>query len=150
MKWAAENAATMGASLSTGAPMNTAKYPRLALSACATALALLAVGAQAQETSLSSDEIRAAWMDKTVFGTLVGGPLGGRSIELQLKSDGTASVSGAVTDIGTWRLPGQGYCATWAKIRAGQERCFTVVRKGTDTLMVNPDGSVSTLISAVR
>jgi uncharacterized membrane protein len=122
----------------------------LALSACATALALLAVGAQAQETSLSSDEIRAAWMDKTVFGTLVGGPLGGRSIELQLKSDGTASVSGAVTDIGTWRLPGQGYCATWAKIRAGQERCFTVVRKGTDTLMVNPDGSVSTLISAVR
>ena len=114
------------------------------------ALALLSGSVQAQEASLSSEEVRAAWTDKTVMGTLVGGPLGGRSIELQLKSDGTASVSGAVTDTGTWRLPGQGYCATWTKIRAGQERCFTVVRKGTDTLVVNPDGSVSTLISAVR
>lgn len=130
--------------------MNTANSLRLAFSACATALAFLAVGVQAQETSLSSDEIRAAWVDKTVAGTLVGGPLGGKSVEIQLKSDGSVSISGAVTDTGTWRLPGQGYCATWTKIRAGQERCFTVVRRGTDTLVINPDGSVSTLVSAVR
>ncbi len=129
--------------------MNTANSTRFAFSACV-ALALLAGSAQAQETSLSSEDVRAAWMDKTVAGTLVGGPLGGRSIEIQLKSDGTAFVSGAVTDTGTWRLPGQGYCATWTKIRAGQERCFTVTRKGADTLIVNPDGSVSTLVSAVR
>lgn len=120
-----------------------------AVAACAV-LALLSGGAQAQDATLSSEDIRAAWTDKTVVGTLVGGPLGGRSIEFQLKSDGTATLSGAVTDTGTWRLPGQGYCATWTKIRAGQERCFTVVRKGNDTLVVNPDGSVSTLISAVR
>lgn len=129
--------------------MNTANPYRFDFS-IVVALALLSGSVQAQEASLSSEEVRAAWTDKTVMGTLVGGPLGGRSIELQLKSDGTASVSGAVTDTGTWRLPGQGYCATWTKIRAGQERCFTVVRKGTDTLVVNPDGSVSTLISAVR
>jgi hypothetical protein len=130
--------------------MNTANSLRLAFSACATALAFLAVGVQAQETSLSSEEIRAAWMDKTVVGTVVAGPLGGRSVEMQMKSDGTAIASGAVTDTGTWRLPGQGYCATWTKIRAGQERCFTVVRRGTDTLVINPDGSVSILVSAVR
>ena len=104
----------------------------------------------AQDTSMSSDDIRAAWLDKTVVGTLAGGPFAGKSIDLVMKSDGTATVSGAVTDTGTWRLPGQGYCATWAKIRAGQERCFTVVRKGTETLVLNPDGSVSTTITAVR
>jgi hypothetical protein len=114
------------------------------------AFALLTGNVHAQQAFLSSEEIRAAWVDRTVMGTLVGGPLGGKSIELQLKSDGTAAVSGATTDTGTWRLPGQGYCATWTKIRAGQERCFTVVRKDGDTLVINPDGSVSTLVSAVR
>ena len=106
--------------------------------------------AHAQDTSLTSDDIRAAWLDKTVVGTLMSGPMAGKSIDFQLKSDGTATLSGAVTDTGTWRMPGQGYCATWAKIRAGQERCFTVVRKGADTLVINPDGSVSTTITAVR
>ena len=129
--------------------MNTANSSRFALYVCA-ALASFAANALAQETSLTSEEVRAAWIDKTVVGTLVGGPLGGKSIEMQLKSDGSASISGAASDTGTWRFPGQGYCATWTKIRAGQERCFTVVRRGPDTLVVNPDGSVSTLISAVR
>lgn len=118
--------------------------------AVSTALTLLTGNAQAQDISLSSDDIKAQWMDKTILGTLVGGPLAGKSIEMHMKADGSLSINGAVTDTGTWRLPGQGYCATWIKIRAGQERCFTVVRKGPDTLVVNPDGSVSTLISAVR
>lgn len=114
------------------------------------AFGLLTGGVQAQDISLSSDDIKVQWMDKTIVGTLVGGPLAGKSIEMHMKADGSLSINGAVTDTGTWRLPGQGYCATWTKIRAGQERCFTVVRKGADTLIVNPDGSVSTLISAVR
>ena len=119
--------------------------------ACAIGITTLMSGlACAQDVSLSSDDIRAAWMDKTVTGTIASGPLAGKDIELQLKSDGTSTLSGAATDNGTWRLPGQGYCATWTKIRAGQERCFTVVRKGADTLVLNPDGSTSTAIKSVR
>lgn len=118
--------------------------------AACTVLALLAGGVQAQDISLTSEDIKAQWLDKTIVGTLVGGPLAGRSIDMHMKADGGLFIAGAVTDSGTWRLPGQGYCATWTKIRAGQERCFTVVRKGADTLILNPDGSVSTLISAVR
>jgi hypothetical protein len=130
--------------------MNTANSPRLAFSACATALAFLAVDVQAQETSLSSEEIRAAWLDKTVVGTVAAGPLAGKAIDFQLKSGGTATLNGAVSDTGTWRMPGQGYCVTWIKIRAGQERCFAVVRRGTETLVLNPDGSLNTTITAVR
>lgn len=119
---------------------------------------LIAIGAAlltggtslAQESSMSSDDVRAAWVGKTVTGTIAGGPLAGKDIDLQLKPDGTATVSGATTDTGTWRLPGKGYCATWVKIRAGQERCFTVVQRGTDTLVLNPDGSISTTIKSVR
>jgi hypothetical protein len=44
----------------------------------------------------------------------------------------------------------KGYCATWVKIRAGEERCFTVFRSGSNFKVLNPDGSVSGFINAVR
>ena len=125
-------------------------FKGLNLATAATATLLIGSIALAQDSSMSSEEIRSAWIGKTVTGTIAAGPFAGKDIDLLMKPDGTATVSGATSDTGTWRLPGQGYCATWAKIRAGQERCFTVVRKGTDTLVLNPDGSVSTAIKSVR
>jgi len=67
-----------------------------------------------------------------------------------MNPDGTALVSGAAVDTGTWRLSEQGYCATWKKIRSGLERCFTIMRKGTDLEVINPDGTLSTTINEIR
>ena len=115
----------------------------------ATGLALFGV-AHAQDQVMSGEEIRAAWSDKTLTGTIGAGPHAGKSIELQLKADGTAVLSGTLTDTGTWRIQAQSYCATWAQIRAGQERCFAVVRRGADMLALNPDGSTNTIITSAR
>ena len=43
-----------------------------------------------------------------------------------------------------------GYCTTWKKIRAGQERCFTARRNGTNITMLNPDGSVSGTFTDIK
>ena len=69
---------------------------------------------------------------------------------MHLKSDNSAEIVGAIVDTGTWRLSDSGYCATWKKIRAGQERCFTVIRKGAEQHVFNPDGSLSTIVTQVR
>ncbi len=105
---------------------------------------------RAQDTVMTPQEIQSAWVGKTVVGLIASGPSMGKSIDLQLKADGAAEVTGAVVDSGTWRLSDKGYCATWKKIRAGQERCFTVVRKGPDLQVLNPDGSLNTTVPAVK
>lgn len=118
--------------------------------AIATSLLLTWLPASAQDGPVSPQEIQASWIGKTAVGTLGSGPAVGKSIEFTMNADGSAAVSGAAVDSGTWRLSEQGYCATWKKIRSGQERCFTVVRKGAEFLVVNPDGSLSTTVSQLR
>jgi hypothetical protein len=113
------------------------------------ALALWPV-AHAQDVNISPQEIKATWSDKAINGVIQGGPLAGKSIEMHLKSDSSADIGGAITDTGTWRLSDSGYCATWKKIRAGQERCFTVIRKGTEQHVFNPDGSLNSIVTQVR
>jgi uncharacterized membrane protein len=108
------------------------------------------VPVRAQNGLLSPKEIEATWVSKTVAGTVGSGPSAGKSIEFTMNLDGTAMVAGAVVDTGTWRLSESGYCATWKKIRAGQERCFTVVRKGSNLEVINPDGTLSTTVTAIR
>ena len=112
--------------------------------------ALAATSVLAQNGNVSPQEIEKAWVGKTVVGTVGTGPTAGRMLEMRLHADGTAEVSGAANDTGIWRLSEQGYCATWKKIRAGQERCFTVQRHGNDWRVVNPDGSLNTTISQIR
>jgi len=107
-------------------------------------------GALAQDVLLSPQDIHANWVGKTMVGVVASGPSAGKMVEFTMHSDGTASVSGAATDTGTWRLSEQGYCATWKNIRRGQERCFTVLRKGTEFQVFNPDGSISTTVSQVK
>jgi len=113
-------------------------------------LLLSGLQAMAQDGPLSPQDIQAAWVGKTVVGTIGSGPAVGKPVEFTMNADGTASVAGAAVDTGTWRLSDQGYCATWKKLRGGQERCFTVVRKGTELTVINPDGSVNTAVSQVR
>ena len=67
-----------------------------------------------------------------------------------MNADGTAAVSGAAVDSGTWRLSENGYCATWKEIRGGQERCFAIIRKGAEQHVSNPDGSLSTKVMQTR
>ena len=105
---------------------------------------------RAQDAAISPQEIKATWSDKTVVGTIQGGQLSGKTIEIHMKSDGTTDIGGAIADTGSWRLSDSGYCATWKKIRAGQERCFTVIRKGAELHVFNPDGSINTVVTQIR
>jgi hypothetical protein len=106
--------------------------------------------ALAQDGAMSPQAIESAWVGKTVIGTIGSGPLVGKQMQLTMKRDGSITIDGAVVDTGTWRLSDQGYCATWKKIRAGQERCFTVVRKGTEQVVNNPDGSLNSTVTEIR
>ena len=116
----------------------------------AASLLLALVSAHAQDGPVSPQNIQANWVDKTVVGTIGSGSATGKPVEFTMKADGSAAVSGAAVDTGTWRLSDQGYCATWKKIRGGQERCFTVVRKGGEFQVINPDGSLNTTVTQVR
>jgi len=109
-------------------------------------LAVLALGlfaldvSVAQDSPMSPDEIKQAWVDKKVFSRGSTGAF----FDFYLRSNGTAEVVGnSGSDSGTWRLSDTGYCTTWKKIRAGTERCFTVVKKGSSLIVFNPDLSVA-------
>ncbi|HSH91778.1 MAG TPA: hypothetical protein VK996_17470, partial [Ramlibacter sp.] len=102
--------------------------------------------ASAQDTLMTPDEIKTQWIGKKLFAR--SGTAG--LIDFTMRADGSADVSGNnLADTGTWRLSSDGYCATWKKIRAGQERCFTVVKKGAVATVLNPDKSVSAEILRV-
>ncbi len=128
----------------------TLKTSRMILAAMSASLLLAFAPASAQDGPLSAQEIQAGWVGKTVVGIVGSGPSAGKPLEFQMHADGSATVSGAAVDTGGWRLSEQGYCATWKKIRNGQERCFTVVRKGAEFQVINPDGSLSTTVTQVR
>lgn len=110
-------------------------------------IAALAGPAAAQDTRLSPDQIKAAWVGKKVFGKAGNGA----PLELKMKDDGTAEVTvGNFYDRGKWRLTETGYCAQWYKLRAGKEACLTVVRRGEATLVLNEDGSTNTEILRIE
>lgn len=119
-------------------------------SAIVLALSMQATLTMAQDGAVSPQAIQSTWVGKTVIATLAGGAFQGKSVKFTMAQDGTVSMEGALVDTGNWRLSEQGYCVTWKKIRAGQERCFTVVRKGSDQLVINPDGSISTTVTEIR
>jgi hypothetical protein len=117
----------------------------------AVAFAAIAVAATsssvfAQDTRLSPDEIKAAWVGKKVVAQTAKGV----NIEMRLATDGTATLGGGFTDSGHWRLSDTGYCATWQRIRGGKEGCLTVVRRGDKMFVLNADGSTNTEILKVE
>jgi hypothetical protein len=103
-------------------------------------IALACVAAHAQDTVVSGDEIKAKWAGKKLFTRGANGQLA----DFALMVDGSASIStNNFSDTGTWRPWEKGYCAKWQKIRQGAEACFTVLRRGSDIVILNPDGSTS-------
>lgn len=110
---------------------------------CLALVAVAAPCAQAQDIPLTGEEIRKVLVGKKIFGRS-----GSNLVEYRMNPDGTSEVSAGTSyqDTGTWRSTDTGYCATWKKLRNGQERCFTVVRRGGSMLVLNPDQSVGTEI----
>ena len=114
----------------------------LALLMCA-AMFNLSMPAQAQDQTVSGEQIKATWAGKKVFARSAKGGL----IDFHLKAAGTSQLSvGKMVDSGTWRPTETGYCAQWKKIRAGEEACFHVVNRDGKLLVLNTDGSLSTEI----
>ena len=128
------------------------RVSRLHTVTSALALSLLALSppSHAQDTAMTPQEIQATWAGKTVSAKIGAGPSVGKVVELELKADGSAQLGGALLDNGAWRLSDKGYCATWKKIRAGQEGCFTVVRKGSRLQVFNPDSSLNSIVTAIK
>jgi hypothetical protein len=101
----------------------------------------------AQDGPVSTKEIQDTWVGKELTGTTASGS----KATMRMEPDGKASVSaGNTNDTGTWRISENGYCTTWKTIRAGQERCFTVLRAGTAFRVMNPDGSLSGQFNAIK
>lgn len=121
---------------------------RRLLAALLTGAALLNLSApvQAQDQMVSGEQLKTMWVGKKVFARSAKGGL----IDLYLKADGTSQVAvGKMVDSGTWSPTETGYCATWKRIRAGEERCFKVVNRDGKLLVLEPDGSLSTEILKV-
>jgi hypothetical protein len=106
-----------------------------------TTIALFApMVASSQERPLTQDDVKDKWVGKVVTGSTASGV----PVELRLQPDGSASVvAGKTSDAGTWRPFAQGFCTTWKKIRANEERCFTGIVQGTTVKVFNPDGSAA-------
>lgn len=103
--------------------------------------------AVAQDGPVSAKEIQDTWVGKELSGSTASGA----KATMRLEPDGRASLSaGNANDAGTWRPSEAGYCTTWKTIRAGQERCFTVVRTGGAFKVMNPDGSLSGQFNPVK
>jgi uncharacterized membrane protein len=114
------------------------------------AVALVAVvqatGVQAQDEIWTGEQIRAAWSGKKIFSR---SPTAGL-VEVRFNADGTAHVSaGGGSDSGTWRVTDKGYCLKWKQMRAGEERCFGVVKRGDKVLTLGPDGAVTSEVIRV-
>ena len=120
---------------------------RCAAGDAAALLVLLAAGAaHAQPAPVAPAEIRDQWAGRT----LAGRTPTGAAVAMTFGADGKATLSGAASDAGTWRVSDEGYCTTWLRIRAGQERCFTARRAGGRIEVLNPDGSLSGTFDDLR
>lgn len=96
--------------------------------------------AQEAEQIVTGEEVRRLWVGKKVFAR---SPTAGL-LDFHMRADGTTQLAMTnMNDTGTWRPTDTGYCATWQRIRAGQERCFTVVKRGGTIYVLNPDKSIS-------
>lgn len=112
-------------------------------------LSLHALHAQAQN-ALTPQEIQSTWVGKTLTAIIGSGPMTGKELVFRMQADGTSTLQGALQDTGAWRLSDNGYCNSWKKIRSGAERCFTVIRKDREFLILNPDGSLNTTVIRVE
>jgi hypothetical protein len=80
----------------------------------------------------NSREIFQSWIGRTLELEL---PNGSKAIAV-FAADGTATLSGALSDAGKWRLDDDGYCASRQKLPSGRDACFTIRLMGGSFLVV--------------
>jgi hypothetical protein len=124
--------------------MNTLNTCRAAV-LCALALSGGIVAAQ--DGPVTPAELKEKWVDKTLSITFPNR----YDAKLLLRSDFSMQISGGYNDVGKWRWNEPlGYCATWNNLRAREERCLTVTRKGTEYQVFNPDGTLNGTVTGIR
>ncbi len=124
--------------------MTTIKLARVAVLCC---LALGGGFAAAQDGPVSNTELKEKWIGKTLSVIFPNA----YTAKLQLEHDFTMQISGGLSDVGRWRWnEPTGYCATWNKLRAREERCLTVSRKGTEYQVFNPDGTLNGTVTGIK
>ena len=110
---------------------------------------MLAHGTARAAETLTPQQISEQLVGKTLVGRdHLSGDKPSRPVVLQFQPDGTLAYEvqtqkGKSTDTGRWHLSDTGYCVTWAKFRAGEERCNTVQRDGDVYRTIHADGSPS-------
>ena len=98
--------------------------------ACAIVICLIPASA-ALADRLSGDELQAELVGKSLFWKTIDGRASGKAT---YKSNGSAILRdtkfpGLKIDSGKWVVKGSQFCVTWAKIRAGEEGCYTVTKQ---------------------
>lgn len=110
-------------------------------------LALYGGMAAAQDGPVTIGELKEKWIGKTLSVTFPNR----YNARLELRPDFTMQISGGFNDVGKWRWnEPQGYCATWNNLRAREERCLTVNRKGTEYQVLNPDGTLNGTVTEIK
>lgn len=81
--------------------------------------------------------------------TLKGTTANGDSATGTYTADGVAKINwGKGEAEGTWRIKDGKFCTTYATLRSGEERCFTVYKTGdNEYTSFNPDGSLNATAS---
>ena len=94
------------------------------------------------QTMLTPDQIKS----DLVGHAMLGKNNRGQVFDFTMSTNGTMKTDSFGGDKGVWRLSGDGYCATWEKIRAGKEACFQVSKPLLNYIVHSADGSFSTII----
>ena len=115
------------------------------LSVLSLTLSIAAAPVLAQDVPVPPDEIKSKFVGKKLFSRSM---TNGALVDFALHADGTATVSASpnFNDTGKWWLNESGYCTKWTRLRQGQEACFRIVRRGSDLLILDADGKVSSQI----
>ena len=109
------------------------------------ALAAGWTAAHAQDVPVPPEEIKSKFVGKKLFSRSM---TNGALADFVMHADGTATVSASpnFNDTGKWWLNDTGYCTKWTRMRQGQEACFRIVRRGSELLILDSDGKVSSQI----
>jgi hypothetical protein len=121
--------------------------PSIGRAAILCVMALAGGTAAAQDGPVTVGELKEKWIGKSLSLSFPNR----YTATLQMQPDFTMTISGGYNDVGKWRWnEPSGYCATWNTIRAREERCLTVTRKGNEYLVHNPDGSLSGTVTGIK
>lgn len=127
-------------------------FPKRLLVFAAASLIFALGFAYAEETPMTPDEIKSAWVGKKLLIRLPtnSGVNPYHYADWYLKADGTTLVEGTGwSHNGSWRASKEGYCTKYPTLASGEERCYTVVKNGSTFTIYRQDKSVATEVLKV-